>query len=134
MKKTVLDLINEIEAVNAKWNDKVCIVIEGENYLFAIDSESMYTEVLNDKIYFDVVDADSSDDPVIIDSVQDFKTFFEKLQFSKRIPAEKIKSLLVYFNAVELNDDDSIDVQGWETIEKNGNQILITVSSDLKQW
>lgn len=134
MKQTVLDLINEFKLINAKWNDKICIKIEGENYLFAIDSESMYTEVLNDKIYFDVVDADSYDDPIIIDSVQDLKTFFEKLQVSKRIPAEKIKSLLVYFNAVELNNDDSIDVAGWEKIEKHGNQIIITVSSDLKQW
>ena len=43
-------------------------------------------------------------------------------------------SLYGYFNAVELNNDDSIDVAGWEKIEKRGNQVIITVSSDLKQW
>lgn len=134
MKKTVLDLVNEIAACNAKWDDEICIQIGDDPYKFGIDEASMYTEIIDNKLYLNVVDVDATDDPQIIDSISGLKHFIDKLSNSKHVSIEKIKSLPVHFSAVELNDDDSIDVQGWEKIEKKGNQILITVSEDLKQW
>jgi hypothetical protein len=116
---------------NAKWDDEISILIGNDSYKFAIDSASMYTEIRDNKLYFDVVDADTTDDPQIINDIVDLKNFIKNLSFFKHIPIEKIKSLPVYFCAVELNDDDSIDVFGWEKIEKKGNQILINVSEDL---
>lgn len=138
MKYTAIDLVNELEKLQAKWNDEICILIEGDPYKFALDAGSMYTEVLNGRLNIEVVDADVQydkyDDTRIIETVQDLKTFFMDKSISMHFSTD-IKTLPIYFLAAELNDDDpDIEVFGWKKIQKQNNQILITVSKDLKSW
>lgn len=135
---TVLDLVNELEALQAKWNDKLIIMIEGDSYKFSLDAGSMYTE-LNGGINIDIIDADAqtSEFTQVIDTVQDLKTFFMDISNIARSknPNIDIKTLSIYFLAVELNNDDpDIIVEGWKSVKKTGNQIVITVSKKLKTW
>lgn len=128
---TVLDLVNELETLQAQWSDKLIVMIENDNYKFGIDINSIYTEVLNNAVYFDIADADAQEDSQIIDTIQDLKAWISD---NHKIHSKNIAEFPINFTAAELNGDPDINISGWKSIEKNGNQIVITVSKSLKTW
>lgn len=130
---TVEELVNEIAALDASWNDKLIVVIEdvnqdsGIHYPFAIAKDSGYTEINNNNLYLDVVDTDAFDYKTI-SNVADFKRTLDDIR-QRKVDVESFKQFHVYF-CNNMNEAE-IEVLGWKNIRKHNNQILITVSNDL---
>ena len=130
---TVEELVNEIAALDASWNDELIVVIEGVNqnsgmhYPFAIAKDSGYTETIGNNLYLDVVDADAFDYETI-SNVADFKSTLDGIR-QRKVDVESFKQFPVYF-CNNMNEAE-IEVLGWKNIRKRNNQILITVSNGL---